>query len=70
MRANKKTIYPDELTFGNLAIQNKSFFIDFYLDWRNNYLTIEKFSDDKVMTKELANLIIEDGRILCHKPND
>lgn len=51
-------IYPDELTFGNLAIQNKSFFIDFYLDWRNNYLTIEKFSDDKVMTKELANLII------------
>ena len=70
MNIKNTTIYPDELSFGNLAIENKSFFIDFYLDWRNNYLTIDKFSDDKVMTKELANLIIEDGRLLCHKPND
>ena len=63
-------IYPDELTFGNLAIQNKSFFIDFYLDWRNNYLTLAKFCEHKGMKKEIAKLIIEDGRILCHKPND
>lgn len=64
------TIYPDELTFGNLALTDKQFFIDFYLDWRNNYLTIERFSEDKLVSEELAKLIIEDGRILCHKPND
>lgn len=63
---SKTLVYPDELYHGHMAINNSKIFIELYLDWRNNYLTLEKFCEDQALTKNMAKLIIEDGRLLCH----
>jgi len=35
-----------------------------YLDWFNNYLTVEYFAEDKGITVDVANDIIDAGRII------
>ncbi len=35
-----------------------------YLDWVNNYLTLEKFAEHHSISFDLAALIIKEGRIL------
>ena len=38
--------------------------IDMYLDWTNNYLTLETFAEHNCISVDLASLIIKEGRIL------
>jgi hypothetical protein len=42
--------------------------IKFYLDWVNNYLTIQKMSDDYGFTWEQTDCLIQIGRQL-HESN-
>jgi len=37
-------------------------FVDMYLDWRNNFLTVERFAEYYGMTLESAQFIIDTGR--------
>lgn len=39
-------------------------FINMYLDWVNNYLSVEVFAEHKQISVNLACLIIKEGRIL------
>lgn len=41
-------------------------FINLYLEFTNDYLTIEIFAEHKCISVELASLIIKEGRILHH----
>lgn len=43
--------------------------IDTYLDYRNNYLTIEKFADHNGMTDSHAKALIDLGREIFNTPN-
>tara|TARA_R110002020_G_scaffold356607_1_gene569137 strand:- start:478 stop:660 length:183 start_codon:yes stop_codon:yes gene_type:complete len=47
------------------AIDNLA--IAWYEDWRDNYITIDKFAEDKNMSKEGAAIVINDGKKLTHK---
>ena len=38
-----------------------------YLDYFNNYLTVDLFAEHNQITKEEANRILENGRTLNHK---
>ncbi len=38
--------------------------IDMYLDWVNNYSSVEVFAEHKQISVDLACLIIKEGRIL------
>lgn len=35
---------------------------NYYLDYVNNYLTIEKFAEDNEISKDFASLLVEAGR--------
>ena len=41
-------------------------FADAYLDWWNNYLTVQRFADDYGLTVDHARMLIEIGRA-CHQ---
>lgn len=38
--------------------------IDFYLDWVNNYLTVEKMAEHYSITEEQCSALIDTGRDL------
>lgn len=42
------------------------FYEKMYLDWLNNYLTVDKFAEHNQMSKIKANEIINKGRIINH----
>ena len=50
----------------------KESLIAVYLDWVNNYLTLQHFADDYELTLQQARQIIDIGRDLNNKaaPND
>lgn len=39
-------------------------FIDMYLDWTNNFLSLEVFAQHYSISVDLATLVIKEGRIL------
>ena len=45
---------------------NYMFFEKMYLDWFNNYLTVDKFAEHNQISKIKANEIINKGRIINH----
>ena len=47
----------------------RSQLIETYLDYRNNYLTIETFADHNGMTENQAEILIALGRNLFNTPN-
>lgn len=50
------------------AIDNLA--IAWYKDWRDNYITLDKFAEDKNMSKEGAAIVINDGKKLTTIKND
>lgn len=42
----------------------ENFYIENYLDYLNNYLTIECFADHKGISDELVKFVIKEGRKL------
>ena len=42
----------------------KQSLIEFYLDWINNYLTIDKMASDYNLTNEQCNTLINIGRTI------
>lgn len=47
---------------------DKQKMIDMYLDWVNNFLTLQRFADYYDLTPSKAQQIINEGRIL-HEEN-
>jgi hypothetical protein len=41
-------------------------FVSMYLDWRNNFLTVERFAEYYGITLESANFIIDTGRSIMN----
>ena len=39
----------------------------FYLDWFNNYLSVEKFAEFYGMSEDKAIILIDMGRVINHK---
>ncbi len=51
----------------NESIRTK--IVNTYLDYRNNYLTIETFADHNGMTETHAKALVDLGRELFNTPN-
>lgn len=41
---------------------NKNPFFDLYIDWVNNFLTVERFAQYYGISEELAQMVIDHGR--------
>lgn len=41
-------------------------FVAMYLDWVNNFLTVERFAEHYAISEEQANEIIKLGRTISH----
>lgn len=39
--------------------QMRDVLVEVYLDWRNNYLTVEKFAEHNGLTKQQASALLE-----------
>ena len=50
-------------------MSTRDYLIEQYLDYRNNYLTIETFADHNGMTANQAEVLIALGRDLLNTPN-
>lgn len=53
----------------NEAIQIRQKLIDIYLEWRNDYLTVERFAEHKGLTVEQANVLIDLAREVANSPH-
>lgn len=51
------------------SMNTRNFLINEYLDWRNNYLTYEKFSEHREITKEQGEALIELARAIFNSQN-
>lgn len=40
----------------------KEFALAFYIEWVNNYLTVEKIAEHHDISVEFANILIKEGR--------
>ncbi len=59
-------VFPEYITRGKYP--NISNYIEaLYLDYFNNYLTVEKFANDYNIHVELANKVIQKGRQINHE---
>ena len=59
-------VFPEYITRGKYP--NISDYIEaLYLDYFNNYMTVEKFADDYDMHVELAHKVIQKGRQINHE---
>lgn len=47
----------------------RDFLINEYLDWRNNYLTYEKFAEHREITKEQGEALIKLAKAIFNSPN-
>jgi hypothetical protein len=47
----------------------RQYLIDLYLDWRNNWLSIEAFSEHHGLTSRDASELIAMGRQLAYSPH-
>jgi hypothetical protein len=47
----------------------RSVMIDYYLDWRNNYLTIEKFAEHNGLTASQAADLIRQAKVIFNSPH-
>jgi hypothetical protein len=47
----------------------RSVMIDYYLDWRNNYLTIEKFAEHNGLTALQAADLIRQAKVIFNSPH-
>jgi len=50
-------------------MSTRNYLIEQYLDFRNNYLTIDTFADHQGMTNEQAKALIDLGRDLFNTKN-
>lgn len=50
-------------------MNTRDFLISEYLDWRNNYLTYDKYAEHREITTEQGKALIELARAIFNSPN-